>query len=361
MQTDTGSYGLRILEVTNPLTPTELGFFPTLGPVQDLKIAGRQAYLVTASGIQILDLADPASPLEKGVYYSTPAVLDLATQANYVYSIAGDPLDLHVLDTAKPEQPQIVAVSRDPTASRPPVKQVRLANEHAYIFDGTQVRVVDISAPTAPTELGYLTNSWADVTIVDNYAYTCSNATLQVMAVSNPITWTQVATRSLSGSTCPAEIAAAGHILYLAGEEIGLRLFDISDPAAPVELGRVEGIKPSYVSVNGDYAYLAGAQTGPQVYDVSNPAAPALVGAVDFGLFGVSWHPQDVLVVGQYLYLADGSVGLRVLAVSNPTTPTEVGYYSLPAWAKRIVLVGDYLYVAAQEGGLFIFQAVSGD
>lgn len=142
---------------------------------------------------------------------------------------------------------------------------------------------------------------------------------------------------------------------------MGLRLFDIADPAALVEIGRVEEIEPHYVSVSGDYAYLVNSDNGPQGYDVSNPAAPALVGEVNLGLFGTSWYPQDVLAAGQYLYLADGPVGLRVLDVSDPTTPIEVGYYSLSAWARRITLVDDYLYVAAQEGGLFIFHKISGN
>ncbi len=362
-QKGTGSYGLRILEVTNPLAPTELGFFPTSEPVQELKLAGRQAYLVTASGIHMLDLTNPARPLEKGVYHSPPAVFDLVRQGDYAYSAVGDTLNLHVIDISNPEQPQTIAasLSTDPTIKYGSDGEVRLAHTHAYIFDQTRMRVVDISDPPTPQEVGLRNNNWTQVTAVGDYIYTCSNATLQVMTVSNPITWTQVATRSLSSNYCPTEITAAGPTLYLAGPEIGLRLFNISDPAAPVELGKVENIRPYYVAVSGDYAYLVNSEKGPQVYDVSNPAAPALVGEVDLGLFGTSWHPQDLLAVDQYLYLADGPVGLRVLDVSDPTTPTEVGYYSLPAWARRITLVDDYIYVAAQEGGLFIFQTVSGN
>jgi hypothetical protein len=106
----------------------------------------------------------------------------------------------------------------------------------------------------------------------------------------------------------------------------GLRVIDVSNPAAPVELGSF--ITPGFatgVEVVGGLAYVASGTYGLWVIDVSNPAAP-----VEIGFLDTPGSATDVAVVGGLAYVADSHFGLRVIDVSNPAAPVEIGALGKP-------------------------------
>jgi hypothetical protein len=177
-------------------------------------------------------------------------------------------------------------------------------------YDGG-LRVVDVSDPANPTELGFYD--------APGHAYGVY----------------------VSGSTA-----------YVAHYDGGLRVVDVSDPANPTEVGyydtpgNAEGV---YVS--GSTAYLAGAYRGLRVVDVSDPANPAEVGYYD-----TPGNAEGVYVSGSTAYVADYDGGLRVVDVSDPANPTGVGYYGTPGWATGVYVSGSYAYVADGGGGLIILR-----
>jgi peptidoglycan/xylan/chitin deacetylase (PgdA/CDA1 family) len=67
----------------------------------------------------------------------------------------------------------------------------------------------------------------------------------------------------------------------------------------------------------GKYEYVAAGLAGLKIYDVSNPAAPVVVGACD-----TPGTAQGVTVKGNYAYVADGTPGLQVIDISDPAHPT---------------------------------------
>src|SRR5688572_25917867 len=63
----------------------------------------------------------------------------------------------------------------------------------------------------------------------------------------------------------------------------GLKIFDVSNPASPVQTGSAAypGSYAYEITVNGNYAYLAeGANGAFSIYDVSNINFPALTGTI---------------------------------------------------------------------------------
>jgi hypothetical protein len=94
--------------------------------------------------------------------------------------------------------------------------------------------------------------------------------------------------------------------------------------------------------VVGNLAYVADNLSGLRVIDVSNPAAPVEVGA-----FATPDVAQDVEVVGDLAYVSANSAGLRVIDVSNPTSPVELGAAVVTGGiARDIEVAGDLAYVA---------------
>ncbi len=151
----------------------------------------------------------------------------------------------------------------------------------------------------------------------------------------------------------PAAPAAQPLYAYLAAGATGLRIVDVSDPAAPAPVSTLAFPSPARdVRVQGDYAYLT--SYGGEVYiaDISNPGFPGLLGSLT-----VPGDPRGLDVSGNYAYVASGSGGLHILDVSNPAAPSPVASYVLSGYPVYDVAVsGNYAYLAGFYRGLQILD-----
>jgi hypothetical protein len=62
-----GTAGLRVIDVSDPLVPVEIGTYGTPGRADNLTIAGSLAFIVDGD-LRILDMSNPAAPAEVGFY-----------------------------------------------------------------------------------------------------------------------------------------------------------------------------------------------------------------------------------------------------------------------------------------------------
>jgi len=138
------------------------------------------------------------------------------------------------------------------------------------------------------------------------------------------------------------DVFVEGSYAYVAAQESGLRILDISDPYNPYEVGFVTTSYAEDVYVSGDYAYLADGWDGLRVINVSSRASPWIEGT-----HNPSGYVRGIKVGGPYAYLAAGSDGLLVLDISNPASPSLEGSYT-PANADfwDVAISGNYAYVA---------------
>ncbi len=144
-------------------------------------------------------------------------------------------------------------------------------------------------------------------------------------------------------------VAVQGKYAYV-GVGFQLNVLDVSDPAAPRQVG---GSAPfadfvQDVAVSGTVAYVA-AGSELLVLDVSDPTHPALIGSLKTRGFA-----EGVAVSGTIVCLADGPYGLRVIDVSKPANPTEIGSAFTRNYAFKVAVAGNYAYVAAAGAGLLI-------
>ena len=124
-------------------------------------------------------------------------------------------------------------------------------------------------------------------------------------------------------------MALQGDTAHLAAWGYGMINVDVSDPANPVEVGRLPFPFASIVAADGGYAYLAKNTNGPLlgVADVSDPAAPALTWQAE-----LLSRPHQLKVHEGHLYLAESQIatapdhtgGVRVFSLANPAAPAEV-------------------------------------
>ena len=139
--------------------------------------------------------------------------------------------------------------------------------------------------------------------------------------------------------------------LYVTGGRT-LTIYDISEPAAPVELGAHE--LPEEVwgfRVAGDRVYVGNNFSGLALLDVSDPRAPALLGT-----HKTLGQTKIGAVYGSRVGLIDHMEGFVLIDVSNERAPEGVGSFYLDGYARDVVTVGSMAYATDSPSGLYIFD-----
>ena len=96
------------------------------------------------------------------------------------------------------------------------------------------------------------------------------------------------------------------------------------------------GLRPALRSGSGNYAYIADNNAGLQVIDVSDPGNCLRVGG----------------------YVAEGSEGIEVIDVSNPVNCVRVGYYDTRGSAQGVAVAAGRIYVADWDAGLLVLPTI---
>jgi hypothetical protein len=171
------------------------------------------------------------------------------------------------------------------------------------------LRIIRIWDPTAPIPVYFLPFRRAAAVAFDGVsAYAVSSSSLLIASYG-----VELAGAGGSG------IEVVYGMAYVAAGASGLRLIDVSNPTAPVEVGGINTPGSARnVAVWGRLAYVADG-SGLRVIDVSIPDAPVELGAI--AIFGGA---DNVTVVGGLAYVS-GDSSLRLIDVSNPAAPVELG------------------------------------
>lgn len=177
---------------------------------------------------------------------------------------------------------------------------------------------------------------------------------LRVVDVSNP--WPVVRSTlhvGVLGDRAEGSLGVAGSIVYWPAGAVGVRLFDASDPDAPLDAGVCDTPdEATAIAIEGPLACVADGG-GIVTLDVSVPASPAVLGALP-----LSGSAERVFLLNGIAYVAAGAAGLHLVDVSDPAAPLLITSVSAPAltWAADIAVVGDVAYVADWELGTVVID-----
>lgn len=145
-------------------------------------------------------------------------------------------------------------------------------------------------------------------------------------------------------------IAVAGDYAYAGRTPSGIVVYDISDPANPVEVSSQNAPGSSNGSfVDGTTLYVATGNDGLRTYDLTDPAAPAPLGHFDTSA-EASPFVTYVAVRDDVAYLT-GGFGLIAVDVSDPSMPTEIGRFETGGETTyEIAFDGDTAYLPGLDG-----------
>lgn len=434
--------GLLIADVSVPSAPREVAILDTPGYARGIAIDGATVYLADQwGGVRVVSIAEPARPREIASV-ALPSWAFAVGMSDNTLHVASGSQGLHALDVADPSQPRalgvypiplklswklavsngraFVGVRTDgvhildvsqPARARPLgtisplVSAVAIAvrEEFAYVLTADQgVRVFDLSDPSGMRQRGAkdsIGHHGACIEPVGNrHVYVCGNAQfrpqLDVLDVSNADQPSIVASLPVAGGGA-IDLLVHGSLLYMP-DEVGLEVFDVSNPAAPTVKGRIvftpATSNATTVAVSGTTAFVNAGNGGLYALDVSDPAnmrmignLPAsAVGAVskmvhrDGYLYAAAGSPDflvidvrdpvrmvrvgstalksigstDLLLDGPYAYVANGGGGVAVIDIRDPARPTRIAQIPVPGFARQLAMKDGRLLVTTGLGGL---------
>ncbi|MCD4845309.1 MAG: hypothetical protein K8R25_12565, partial [Methanosarcinales archaeon] len=157
------------------------------------------------------------------------------------------------------------------------------------------------------------------VAVSGNYAFISQGPDFVVLDISDPAIPLELS--RLVTDDLIEDITASGDYAYVVDIINGLVIVDISNKNEPVFAGSydTEGYARG-VSVSGDYAYVADGGSGLVIIDISNKNAPVLAGSYD-----TAGRAYGVSVSGDYAYVADYGNGLVIVDISNKNAPVLAG------------------------------------
>ena len=405
-----GGAGLRVIDISDPTSPVEVGFYDTPGFAADVAVKADLALVVdVAAGLLlVIDISDPANPVEVGVFDTPgfaqglavkeelalvadgeaglvilcvapqipipgdtdgnclvdPVEVDLVGQWPFgraiavasaeiggtPYALLGSGGALLVLDITDPADPILVSSIATPGV----VQGLAVTGNLTLVADGYKgLRVIDISDPTSPSEVGFFDTPYRanSVAAKDDLALVTDLFTgLRVIDLSDPTNPVELGfydTPSISYG-----VVVKDDLALVAAEAEGLRVIDISDPTSPFEIGFYD--TPGFalsVAVKDDLALVADLFGGLRVIDISDPTSPSEV-----GFFDTPDVARDVAVKDDLALVADHSGGLRVIAIADPISPAELGSLDTPGEARGVAVKDDLALVADHDAGLRVID-----
>ncbi|MFC2173609.1 LVIVD repeat-containing protein [Acidobacteriota bacterium] len=188
------------------------------------------------------------------------------------------------------------------------------------------------------------------VAMEGNILYYGTGAAVIALDISNPSS-----PLILSEITMPDavnDLALSGSYLYVAADAAGLRIVDVSDPAAPIETGHADvPIAALLVAVSYPLAFVA-QTSNVRIIDISDPLFPQEVSSLD-GPFLAFVSDIDASGANLFLTIWDGRDSYRgflIFDCSDPPNPQEVGYMVTDSKTMSAAIAGNYAYVSQTSG-----------
>lgn len=340
-------YGIVEFDISNPAAITQSNFFDT-GICRDVTIANGKIYAADqASGFKIIDLAVPLSQM-RGDAYSRYAGAGLQIVGNHLFLGSGE-YGVQLLNVTDPKNPAPLSSARTNN-----VDSFYVNNDTLFIGDDYGLFIFDISTPASPVMTsrskkgGGNMNGFA-VSGTTLYSAEGGLVVYDISSLSSPSITTTIA------NAADSNVKVAGNRLYVADGTDGFRIFNITTPAAPAQLGIYNSPNYAYqVLVEGSYAYIADGTTGLIVVDISNPAAP-----VSVGTYNTPGTAYDLVKKDQYIFVADYTGGIQIIDVSVPATPTLKSTLSTTVThgnPRDVSIAGDYLHILNNGGSYELFD-----
>jgi hypothetical protein len=283
-----------VVDITHPASPTVVSTTSITGFINyrqsGIRVQGQYVYLVSSTGtastnlLQIYDVSNPSAPAFVGSVQVPLYGFGLWVSGEYAYVISYVGVNslstLVVVDISNPASPTIVGSTNTGTPGVN-VADIKVVGNYAYVAGQSngqsEILVFDISNPASPYLLSSLPAGHSpqglDVeghfwyqTIYDVIPPYNDYTTLNIYNISNPSTFYQVGTATLSATCHPQDVTVEGTTAYVACyTDSSVAVVDVSNPTSPSVDGYISLPATSYpifLESKGRYVYSISNTTG---------------------------------------------------------------------------------------------------
>ncbi len=338
-------YGLDIVDARNPSGIMRTARYTTPVPwtLWDIAVQDQYAYVVgIESGFRVVDVSDPANMQEiffdderKDLFLQMPT--GLVIDGNYAYISDGN-YPFRIYDISNPARPiQTGAVYDHPASDG--AADVAVAGNFAFVsghgaknafYPGNGLWVIDISNRNNPQPVKFLElpNGGWQLSISGNTLYA-----LDMIVTASEIT-----------------------------EPFSLRVIDITDPLNPVagvtiSLGRnsMIGLGGWDLRADGDRLFVSMPPMELKIFDISNPASP--VDAGNHKVYQTSSGNFDVeenrLVAGAFQVYDVTSIDQVPVMLASASPEKDI---CVETWSFDFV--DDLIYIGSSRHGIYVYQLI---
>ncbi len=340
-----------VIDISNPASPGIRGSLD--GMVGGANIGANRAVSYRSARLDIWDITNRTNPT------SVVAFVERVPQAvayDSGFAFTAEEGLFGVYDVTNPSTIRGVTtllLPNNPTNDPRVRVQSGLAVVSYSIGRGKEVTLFDVSNPRSPFILSHYTpnTNVSGIALQGNWLVVAHLGGFDVVDISNRLAPVRVYRKSSSWSDHPQGVAVAGGLLFSADYDRVLRVYDFSNPAAPVLRGQVSVASSSYVAdvdASGSVAVVMLSSGDAVVVDISDPSQPRVVAGWD--------NPRSAMVSprvhisGNMAYVSDG-LALTAFDLSRLPAFAPVAVWEGPA--REAVASGDIVYVAAGTEGLY--------
>jgi hypothetical protein len=219
-----GHSGLRVIDVSDPTNPYEVGRCPVPGYAEGVYVSGSLAYVATwgPNSLRVVDVSNPFNPHVVG-YCTTPTMAVNVYVHDSIAYVAATESGLRIIDVSNSASPHELGYYNTPGSA----EGVYVLDFLAYIADHQRgLCIVDVTDPATPHRLGHFDNSkWAlEVFISGSLAYIADMYGLYVVDVSAPSNPHQVGYYNTTGLA--EEVWVSGSLSFVADYDAGLVILE---------------------------------------------------------------------------------------------------------------------------------------
>jgi alpha-tubulin suppressor-like RCC1 family protein len=297
---------------------------PNIGSVLDVEARGDYLFAATrdpapsyALNFRAFNVSDPGNPVQVGVYHG--AAGEFSIDGDYAYVGASSLWIVRISDPAS------LVLTGSAAPSTPLAQDAIHIDNVAYVANLTWgLAIFDTSNLSAPAYLGYRDTYYnrgyaLSVAIRGNYLYVGCTRGVQIYDISNRTSPSLV--NSFATTQQVDGLSVTGDRLYVSAYGAGLAIFELADPANPIQLATYAsppGGATKGARAIGNRAFVADyAQVS--VLDVSNPSdATISPPRAQYSTTLTTGSAVNLDIRGDYVYVA-ASNGLLVMRYAPPT------------------------------------------
>jgi len=354
---------LDVVDVSDPSNPTRVGRAMLPGVAEEVIVDGSYVYIAgTRPGLTILEVSTSGAPvLVASVDLCDAWAIELADSLMFV---AHSDL-VTILDVSSPSSPQVVSAI---TLGGNDVWDVAVRGDTLFIAaPQAGIYVYDVHEPSQPAFIKqfFLNDGFKprSLTWCGPYLYVTSSppgmmeyGKMHILEIIGPDSLHEVSSVTFQGDwgSSGRNVFVNGSIAYgsyASDVGNGVYIIDISSAEAPKLIYNLGGNDPMSIFVAGSTLFLAGNEAGMKVYDVSVPTPPQLLAT-----YYTSAKTLDIALSGSWAYVSSG--GIKSVDLSHPQNPVVHGPFAFSA--GPIETHGSYTFVKSYSC-IDIFDASSGD